>query len=183
MAKAERSDAVKSRLAAVGWLQRQGYKVNKTKLYSDCKKGLLRVQDDGSILVRDLVEYISRANLNQLSNETRPTQELDELSLQERSSKAEREYWQSRREKLRYEREIGRYIPREDVELELASRAALFERILRRRIRERAIDWIELVGGDTKKNQELIADMFKELDAALNEYANTDHFQVLFTEK
>jgi hypothetical protein len=44
-------------MALVNAMQQRGYKLKKTKAYSDAKRGILRVQDDGTITGTDAKAY------------------------------------------------------------------------------------------------------------------------------
>jgi len=48
----------KNILSFTKYLQSEGYKVSKTKVYNDRDSGLLEVQDDGSILFEDAQLYM-----------------------------------------------------------------------------------------------------------------------------
>lgn len=63
----------------------------------------------------------------------------------------------------------GKYILREDVALELASRASALDVSLRSVFRLYAPDYIRMVGGDATKAEELATEFDKNLDAALTE--------------
>jgi len=55
---------LKNKLEAVEYLQRRGYKVGKSKVYADAKRGMIRMQEDGTILARDIEAYARAANLH-----------------------------------------------------------------------------------------------------------------------
>jgi hypothetical protein len=48
----------RNRLEALKFLQRRGYKLSKSKLYQDTKSGKLPVQENGSIQLQDLWDYL-----------------------------------------------------------------------------------------------------------------------------
>jgi hypothetical protein len=50
-------DRIMTRAEALRRLQAEGYKIGKSKLYLDCRAGLLRLQPDRSILKSDLDSY------------------------------------------------------------------------------------------------------------------------------
>ena len=61
----------RNRIEALQHLQAQGYKIQKTNLYSDAQAGRLRLQPDGSITEKALERYIKRVGL------TRPSEIAD----------------------------------------------------------------------------------------------------------
>ncbi|NCC26112.1 MAG: hypothetical protein EOM25_13100, partial [Deltaproteobacteria bacterium] len=56
-----------NRTEAWRWLQAQGYSIQKTSVYNHARKGLLKLQQDGSILLRDL-EHYAATHLEKLAN-------------------------------------------------------------------------------------------------------------------
>ena len=86
--------------------------------------------------------------------------------------------------RIRFKGEVerGRYIPREDVELELAGRAVVLESGIRQAVEMNVLDLVHLVGGDPRKSQEFLERFEAMLDAALNEYAGTAEFEVTFND-
>jgi hypothetical protein len=77
----------------------------------------------------------------------------------------------------------GKYIRRDDVSLELASRAAALNIGLRSAYRLMAPEYIKLVGGDTGKAREMIAAFEKQLDAALTDYSRPMEFRVEYVDE
>lgn len=75
------------------------------------------------------------------------------------------------------EKESGKYILREEVALELASRAATLSLGLRGVFRLNVADYIRMVGGDVTKAEEVAAEFEKNLDMALNEYSKSMEFK------
>lgn len=78
------------------------------------------------------------------------------------------------------EKEQGKYIEKDLLDLELASRAALFDSGLRTMIRGNARKWVDLVNGDRDQVSTLIEDMLSLLDSQLNQFARMDRFEVVF---
>lgn len=165
---------------AIGYLVRRGYTVSKSKFYRDLKKGLIRRKKDKTYATIDLERYARQQGLAQpdLSGpRTQKIEELHEIKLQKEVEKLD---WENKRRKFEYDREQGKYIPRELLELELASRAAVIDSQLRTKIRARAREWTALVHGRTEFVPDLVSDALAMLDQAMNEYARMDRFQVIF---
>ena len=69
----------KNLAAAQRFLQQQGFKVKKSKLYDDRKKELIRVQDDESVLLADVLEYSQTLGPSQTPADMRLKAALVEL--------------------------------------------------------------------------------------------------------
>ena len=173
---------LKNRLEAVKWLQQQGYKVGKSKLYQDVSAGRLRVCNDGSIRVSDLQEYIRVQGLEPLREATEPDEDAEDLQREKVKEELRKLRLQNERQEFERQRQEGQYIPRQDLELELASRAGVLDTGLRSDIKTHARDWVHLVGGRADLVPDLIEAMLDVLDRRLNEYARMDKFEVIFSE-
>jgi len=178
-----REEYLKNRLEAVEWLRDQGYKVGKSKLYNDAKAGRLKVCNDGSIRVSDLEDYVARQGLEPLEQATEPEEGAEDL--QREKLKEQLRQLQLDNEKREFERQRleGKYIPRQDLELELASRAGVLDTGLRSDIKTHARDWVHMVGGRAERVPDLVEAMLDVLDRRLNEYARMDRFEVIFSEE
>lgn len=174
---------LKNKLEAVAYLNRRGFKVGKSKLYADCKKGLVRIQADGSIFATDLESYARRQGLDRPDmdgSDPKKVEELQEIKLRKEVEKLD---WENKRRQFEYEKETGKHIPRELLELELASRAAVMDSQLRTKIRARAREWTAIVQGSSEYTPELITDALDMLDQVMNEFARMDRFQVIFADE
>lgn len=157
------------------YLQEQGRKVSRAQLYKDIKLGFVRRQKDGSFARRDVDQYAVTLPVFAL-----PEKQVDEMSdlarreLQEKVAKLHEQ-----RLSIAFDRKVkeGKYIVREDVALELASRASILDVGLRSIFRLHAPDYIRLVGGDTSKTDALAAEFDKNLDAALTAYSRPMEFE------
>ncbi len=174
------AEALKNRIEAVSWLKEQGYKVGKTKFYDDVKAGKVKLKNDGSVPISELERYVRSEGLIPLSRATGHHGE-DELSEQKLKKEIEKLDWENRKREFEYERELGNYIPREELELELASRAGVLDSGLRTKIKAHARDWVRLVEGLPDRVPNLVEAISQILDEQLNEFARLDRFQVVFT--
>ncbi|MEA3428801.1 MAG: hypothetical protein U9Q84_06255, partial [Thermodesulfobacteriota bacterium] len=84
----------------------------------------------------------------------------------------------------RHKREVeeGKYIPRDQFEMELASRAGVLDAGWQHLNQSKAVDWIETVEGNPKKAGEFIAALNQAKNGILNQYATTQEFQVIIEE-
>jgi len=168
----------RNRIEALQHLQAQGYKIQKTNLYSDAQAGRLRLQPDGSITEKALERYIKRVGL------TRPSEIADSGGLQAKKlaleiSKLEEEYQERR---FKNDIQEGKYLPRDQVYMELAGRAAVFEAGLKQALATRAADLLEALELIPEKHQRITfaRRWFREIvDEQLNEFVNLKTFQAL----
>jgi len=174
---------LKNRLEAVQWLQDQGYKVKKSKVYNDARAGRLHICNDGSVRISDLRDYVQRQGLEPLREATEPDEASEDLQRQKIREELRKLQLQNEREEFNRQKELGKYIPRENLELELASRAGVLDSGLRTDIKTHARDWVHLVGGRADLVPDFVEAILDVLDRRLNEYARMDRFEVLFEEE
>lgn len=167
-------DVFVNRLEVLKHLKQRGFKIGKTKLYEDAQAGRLRVQSDGSVKLSD-VELYEKAYLSEKKSGAE-----DCLARRKMELEVQRLENQVREQDLDYQKSIGKLIEKDDVEMELASRAAVLEAGLKNMIYVNASDWVHLVGGRPEKVLELAERMVEIVDGLLNEYAQVKTFQVLF---
>lgn len=157
-------------------LRAQGRKISQSQLYKDLRRGHLRREADGSFTQRAVDRYAQTLALVSMP-ESRAS-ELEGLAEQEMREKIGKT--REQRLSINFDRQVkeGKYLPREDVALELASRAAALGVGLRSVFRLHAPDYIRMVGGDVGKADDLAAEFEQNLDAALNEYSRPLDFKV-----
>jgi len=162
-------------IEAVRFLSDQGFKIKKSKAYQDRDKGLLRVGEDGSVSGADLKIYALTLGKSKV------TSQADKEQLHEKKLRAEIRKLEADIEAKEFarKREEEKYIPREDFERELASRAAILENGLKRWIMAKAPEIVAIVGGDPKKIPLLIDRGCELIDEEVNGYATTKKYYVL----
>lgn len=172
-----------NRKEALEWLQRQGYKVKKSKFYADCKKGLLKLQDDGSVFESDLKKYIRKASLNRLSD----TPEPDQGDLQTKKIQAELEKTRAQVKILEHElaQKRGETYSRLEFDLNFAGRVAILKSGIEHMIYSYSFEWSELIlnGDKTSAAQRLIDGMKKVVKKQFNDFANLKNFEVVFAKE
>lgn len=172
-----------NRIEALAWLQRQGYKVAKSKLYADCKKGLLKLQDDGSVFELDLKKYARKAALNKLSD----TPDADSGDLQTKKMQAELEKTQAQVRLLLLElsKKKGESYSRLEFDLNFAGRVAILKSSFEHMPYSYAHEWTELVlnGDKVSATQRLIDGMKQVVKKQFNDFANIKNFEVVFAKE
>jgi hypothetical protein len=162
---------LRNKLEVVEYLQRRGFKIAKSKLYADAKKGLLRVQADDSVYAGDAEAYARQMNLPRPDMDGPDPAQVEAAQL-EKSELEKREF--------EPEQEQGKYIPKDQLALELASRAGVLDSGLRAKIKERDRDLVHTAGGKPERVPEFVAQMMEILDEQMNEFCRMDRFQVVF---
>lgn len=161
--------------AVLEYLRDCGRKVAKSKLYNDVKAGLL-LKHKGGFRLSDVDVYAQSLPLT-----SAPKEDGDRIKrLTQRRQEATIAKIEQETERIRFKGEVerGKYIPREDVELELASRALVLESGIKQAVEMNVLDLIHLVEGTPNKSQEFLERFEEMLNAALNEYASTAEFEV-----
>lgn len=166
---------VENRRQAVKWLQGKGYKLKKSKLYNDVKKGRLALQADGSILERDLERY------------AKGLQKFEEMAADGASGELLRSKMETEIEKLReqvrqikYKNQIlqGEYVERARVETEQAIKAAALRAGLRQLYEAHFRECIELVRGELALTRQAINFWVEKTDELLDAFARMDEIEV-----
>lgn len=163
----------KNRRQVFLYLKKCGYRISEAQFYRHVDAGKLRVEPDGSVLEVQVANYVE----NHLA--------VSLESLQDIKAKKEIEKLDEQIAKLRFEREkdMGKYIPRKDFELELASRALVFENGFRHLFATQAQEWISFLGGKPDRLAEFLRMLNQALDEQLSSYATTKIFQVLIIDE
>lgn len=160
------------------FIEENGRKLGKTKLYNDINLGRLKKQTDGSFKTRDVNRYMATLPLagtpdavaEKAADRQRRKEEAD---IRRAEAVAEREVFDLAIKK-------GRYIPREQVHLELASRAVTLSSGIRTSIEAHVLDLIEATDGNPKRSAHFLEQMEALLDEAFNEYSREVEFDVTF---
>lgn len=156
-------------------LEREGFKISKSKAYRDKRAGILRVQKDGTVLPSDARAYaltlrkvgVSPINLEAI-NQEKAKKEIEKLEIQV--------------EKIRFdlERERGKYLLKEDFMMEMSARATVLDLGLRHMVHTRCSEWARMIGGKEEKVGLMIDSINNDIDDLLNSFAAMDRFQVVF---
>lgn len=178
MAEAEKAESFATQQEVLAYLKAGGYKIGKSALSLHVRARKL-IQKQGVFRRQDVDKYalhLQSAATGQAAADKKTTE------LNERKLLADVGLTEEKEKKARIEREAleGKYILRADLDLELASRAVVFDAALRTMIQGHAPGWIELVGGDQGKIPDLIEMMLIATGDLLSDYATTARFQVVF---
>lgn len=167
--------------AILTYTEENGRKLKKTKLFDDIRKGRLKKQPDGTFKQRDVDRYMASLPMagtpdivaEKAADRQRRKEEAD---IRKAEAAAEREEFDLAVKK-------GKFVPREQVHLELAARAVTLASGLKTTFEAQHLDLVALVDGNPKKGAALMERLEAMLDEALNEYSREMEFEVTFTEE
>ena len=171
-------DAFANRMDVLRYLQTLGFKIPQAKLYLDYRKGLLKVELDGTVLASSVQEYIKHPLSRLLSpvhdaHEEMVALQRAKLAADTKRALAQAEHWETRARATR-----GVYVESFLCEQNLAARMALFRADLEIFARTSAGDIIRLVGGDLAKAPDLIDMLLDKVRQWLARYAEDREFVV-----
>lgn len=173
----KKPEAFANVMEALQFLKAQGYKVAKSKMYADAKKGLLKVLEDKSVLEADVLAYAVRAELEKTPGKASA---VDDSIFADKAN-AELELLEVRKKKLtfEYEKQMGLYLLKTDVHAEIAMKLGAIEAGFKHLVAVRLADWIEDARGDVKCCDELRETIYGEIDALLNEFCSFDELEIV----
>ena len=157
-------------LTVLKWLQDNGWKAARQSLYRHQSQGKLLPNSDGKYTLRAVKKY-AKTFLKQTSTGKRVQENTDDLQRQKLEQELKNLKLKNERETFNFQKDKGLYVPREQLEIELATRAGIFLAGLKHWIQSKAADWIDAVSGDTRKVGGLIHQMTSDLDDHINQYA------------
>lgn len=165
--------------AVVKYLEDAGWKISDKTLYRhiNVERKLLR-QEDGTF-TRKAVDTYAATWLKQTATGKRKQDSIDQLQRQKLEQELENLKQRNEREKFNFEKDKGLHVPKEQMEIELATRAGVLLAGLKHWIQANTADWITLSGGDTRKVGELINKMTNDLDDHINRYAGSHEYEVV----
>lgn len=165
-------------LAVLEYLKHGGWKAARQSLYRHHDQGKIVAEPDGRFKQR-IVDKYAKTFLKQVATGKTVSKNMGDLQRKKLEHELESVRLKNEREQFNYDKDRGLYIPRAQMEIEVAARAGVLLAGLRHWITSNAADWIELVGGDVKKVGELINKMGNDLDDHVNIYAGAVEFEAV----
>jgi len=166
-----------NRLAVTKYLTVEGWKVSKSTVYNRTGKAKLLPREDGLFHLKDVNKYAG-VFLKRKDTGKRLQTEQDNLQRRKTGLEVEKLEVEIARAKHKQKVEEGLYIPRDQFEIELASRATVLDAGIAHFFQSDAATWIHLVGGDQRKLPELISVLMAAKDEFMNQYARAREFVV-----
>ncbi len=169
-------------LSALEHLNKIGFKIAKSKIYKDIKNGLLKKESNGTVKLSAVNRYIEHPN-SKLAKQAEVVPDNDdvvELHQQKLQHEVDRMDIQKQLQEIQLKKELGKYIPKESFEQELAARAGVIDAGLRQMMYTKAPEIIALVKGRPEMATALVEFLSLAVDDLVNDYANNTTFHVLF---
>lgn len=177
----EESESFSSTAEVLAYLRDAGWKVTKTSLYRHLDQGKFAARD--GLFRRGDIDRYARTWLKQKATGKRVNEATEELQRKKLEKELERLDIDIKQRRQDYDRDAGRLIPREQMEVELAGRAAILDAGLKHWINTNAMEWIRLADGDVKKVGELIFALTRSIDEHLNAYAQPQDFKIVIEDE
>jgi len=173
----------KAKSVVLRYLQGQGYDIKQAAFYNHTKKGhkYFRLRKVRGVYSKDAVDEYATAWLKKEStgateedekkkslNDRKTVRQIKELDLKIR----ERE--------LKLEIEAGKYIRKDQFALEVSARAAVLDAGYMYNVNAKILKLIDIAGGDPKNAPAMIAELTKDWNALLTEFAKIGNVEVIF---
>lgn len=168
--------AMNSILAVTDFLNKDGWKVSKSKLSRDAQRGMIRKNADGTISEAEAIAYAHKYLKRAMVPDSESTEEM-----LRNKAEAEVALLRTREEKLRFEKEVsqGKYLRRDDVRLETAVKVGVLEAGLKNAVRIHADEWLQRAGGDASRAGLLCDLIYAEIDKLLDDFGNLPELGVV----
>jgi len=163
----ETEESFKGLPEVLAYLENEGWKIGKTKLYDDFSNQKIKAEKDRSIRLSSVLDY-ARVNLQKNDG----TKGGDAVTLQEEKQREEmlRTRIDRQQRELKYKEASGELIRKSDVEGALAKRGIYLKTDFKNIFRSGAVEIIKLVGGDPQKAPALISYGCGLVDEAMDRY-------------
>jgi hypothetical protein len=165
---AQKEQIFSNRMEVLHYLESQGYKIKKSKLYRDCDKGLLKVETNGTVKKSSVDIYI----MHPLANLIGPDTPDDDYLQQKTEYEIRRLQAQVEQIEFRNELERSLHIPREQYYRRMADNALIFKSDLMTYAYSDAAIMTEIVKGDPAYIPDLIEYMLNKHAQILSRYAH-----------
>lgn len=172
--------AFKNRYEVFKHLKSEGYKVSRDKIYTAVAKGFLKCKPDGTVPHSAVQAYVADP-LNGLAVEV--DQDLKDVTVRKLEKEYEKLCQQVEMLRFQRERQEGLHIKISEYEAEIASRAAIFESMLKQS-NEAVVDKLILTAGLKPSKRQMIVDLLNEaLMDALAAYVAQDEIIGVVTDE
>jgi len=170
----KKDDRFSDRSEALKWLKAKGYRIGKTKLYADSRKGLLRMQPDRAVLKKDVEQYAK--TLANLGDPRDKTLDAHRLKMEAACRRLEK---QNALLDFDLQEKKGKYILRNEAEMERAGLIITMEANFRNLLVGKASEFIEIVHGDQDRIAGLQFQFNESMDDMFRKMAKVEKFRVI----
>lgn len=168
----------RKQIDVVRFINALGYKRSTKQFSIDVSKGIVKVNDRGLFTRRMVHQYCKRHLVGGKNDDGANPEGYEAQKLRLQVEKLERENDEG---KFKFDVLMGRYIPRNEMFLHLAGRAAVLDAGVEQFFRAKSQDFISLVSGDQSKGPDFIDALISGWKDLLDTYANSEEMEVLFT--
>lgn len=174
-APAPEGERFKTRIQALNWLQKQGYKVSQGKFYQDCKSGFPSIHKDGSISRYQVMQYGQ-----QLDVEKRSTGNPADLSAKKEELEIEKLRLEVEKRRIENRKEDANWLQKEDAWAQMAALVGTLRDALRHHLYVGQAHLIHLAGGDPTRGPEVYEGAEEILARAFNEVVQAGRIEGIF---
>lgn len=161
--------------AVLKYLKDSGWQASRQSIYRHHDQGKILPSADGKYTLRAVEKY-AKTFLKQISTGKRVQKNTDDLQRQKLEQELKNLKLKNEREKFNFEKDLGLYVPRSQMDIEVASYIAVLVSGYKNLITSRAADWIAIVGGDHKKTGELITQAINDVDELTTAIARASEY-------
>jgi len=165
----------KTQLDAVAFLKDRGFKVSKSSFGRDLKAGKVSTNANGHFEENALLAYAVALKEPTATVENKA---LSSATAERLTATAEKDRWVAARQKLKYEKEQGKLMPKAEYERDLAARALFFRKEVENFIHLYGPGIIHLVSGDEDRLSDLVAHWETATADWMNAWAQEREFVV-----
>jgi len=166
---------------AIGFLVDEGYISNKSNFSRHVREGKVGKSADGVFEAESLLSYAALNVKRADSGKTLSREDKDRAS-----AKAEAELnliqEKYKRERIKRQREEGKLIDRNKLEIEIGARAGILSSLFKSEVQKRGREFVELVEGKPSKTGDLIHELIDTFDKMATEYASMKTIEVVISD-
>ena len=169
-----------SLMAALKYLQDQGYAVQKSKLYKDRKDGLIRMEPDGrQVRESEIHSYVVKAGLRK-STGPDPEEMEEHAALK---LKAELRKIEEQTKSIIFDRSVkeGKYVLKEAAVRERVDMLTVMEVHFRQIVDVNMVKWCQVLHGDQARVNDAVDLAGADIDEMMNALARSDTFEIEYT--
>ena len=177
---AEGATIFPSLMAALQYLQDQGYAVKKSKLYKDRKDGLIRMEPDGrQVRESEIHSYVVKAGLRK--NTGPDPEEMEEHAALK--LKAELRKIEEQTKSIIFDRSVkeGKYVLKDAAVRERVDMLTVMEVHFRQIVDVNMVKWCQVLHGDQAKVNDAVNLAGADIDDMMNALARSDTFEIEYT--
>lgn len=163
----------------VKYLNEQGWKVSLANFYNHRKEAKIKPDFGKRGFTIKAVNRYAQDYLHLVATLNKAKHE--DIANKKRNLEIEKLEQDIKTDKLSYDIKAGKYMPLDEIVLQLAGRAAIFESGMKNKVRSEIGQMIKMVEGNPAKTAELLDFIYNDvIDSALNEYARPMTFEIDF---